>query len=132
MARMPLDENGYAVPVLRPNTSQMVAIGAASVQSAAVAATTEIVRLVATVDCFVAFGTNPTAVANTSMRLVAGLPELFRINSSAKVAVIQASGGGSLYITEMNWWRTSAPPTSRSTPAPSPAGAAWPRCREVG
>lgn len=69
-----------------------------SVQSAVIAA--EMVRLVATTDCHVAVGTNPTATTS-SMLLPAGVPEYFALLPDQRIAAIKASGAaaGSLYIT---------------------------------
>ena len=59
------------------------------------------VRLVATSDCHVAFGpTSPVAVADgTCIFLPAGIPEYFVLNPGDKVAVIQDSLAGSLFVT---------------------------------
>lgn len=75
-------------PVLPSLASQSVVIGAASVQSTAVGAMTRLVRVLADANCFMASGTNPTAVAQTP--LVAGVPEYFQVpaGQSFKVAVI--------------------------------------------
>jgi hypothetical protein len=81
-------------------SGQTVAIGAASAQSSAMNRHSGVVRLVATVTCFVEIGTNPTAAAATGMYLPAGVPEYFTVPQQGKVAVIQAVGAGSLYITE--------------------------------
>jgi len=89
-----------AVPGIYPGTSQSVAIGGSSTQSSAVADTTTAVLLTATVACFIAVGASPTAVANTSMYLPANVPTYVGIAGGQKVAVIQASGGGTLYMTE--------------------------------
>ena len=83
--------------------NQTVAIGAASVQSSvfdlgSAIPTATAVRLVATVDCFIAIGSAPVAAAATSVFLPAGIPEHFSIADDEKVAVISASAAtGSLY-----------------------------------
>lgn len=81
---------------------EVVAIGAGSLQSAVFPVNTKTVRLVATADCFVEIGGNPTAAANTSTYLPAGSVEYFSARDGWKVAVIQASGSGSLYVRETN------------------------------
>lgn len=83
-----------------PGTSQTVSVGASSTQSSALQTSTSIVQLCATVACFVAFGTNPTAIAGTSLFLPANVPVKVGVNGGSKVAVIQSSSGGSLYVTE--------------------------------
>jgi|SRR4051812_3102165 hypothetical protein len=90
--------NGF--DALYPGTSQALAVAGTSAQSAAVGGNTTIVRIYATQDCWVALGPNPTAAANTSMFLAAGAPEYLAINPGEKIAAIQASAAGSLYISE--------------------------------
>lgn len=82
---------------------QTVAITAGSVQSAAMGATTRVVRVHADSVCAIAFGTNPTAVAPSgtsasatgTMRFAAGQTEYFGVpfgtGSSYKFAVITSS-----------------------------------------
>jgi hypothetical protein len=86
----------YAISVL---TSQNVTVSGASAQSAPFIQGARLVRLVSTTDCYVAFGTNPTAVA-TSVLLPAGQPEYFAVKPGWRVAAIQATAGGTLNIAE--------------------------------
>ena len=88
------------IPAILPGASQKVALGATSVQSTAIAAS--LIRVVAQGDCHLAFGANPTAIADgTCLFLPAGMPEYFVITSGNKLAVIQdsAAATGSLFIT---------------------------------
>ncbi len=85
-----------ALPVIRPGATQKVAVGSTSAASAPV--TAQVVRLVATADCHVAFGPSATADAS-SLLLVANMPEYFACESTDTVAVIRDSADGSLYIT---------------------------------
>lgn len=86
------DSNGNTMQVGRLGTSQNVTIGAVSAQSATLATPNLFaVRLVATADCRVAIGANPTATS-TSTLLVAGVPEYFSAEVGEKVAVIGTSG----------------------------------------
>src|SRR5262245_25272589 len=64
-----------------------VAIGGGSLQSAAFSTNTRIVRLHCDAVCSIAFGTNPTADAN-SARMAANQTEYFRVRAGQKVAVI--------------------------------------------
>lgn len=57
---------------------QTVAIGAASVQSAAFAAATDTVRVTTDVVCSIKFGANPVATA-ASMRLAPGTVDYFSV-----------------------------------------------------
>ena len=89
---------GGSHPAIKPGTSLApLAYAGASVQSAAQVGS-RVVRVVSTTDCFVAFGSNPTA-SNTSVFLPAGKPEYFVCETTDKVAAVQVSAGGNLYIT---------------------------------
>jgi hypothetical protein len=76
-------------------------VGPESAQSEAVAAAH--VRLTATVDCHVAFGADPTAIADGSCVFCAArTPEVFAITSGWKVAVIREGDRfGNLFITAL-------------------------------
>ena len=88
--------------VISPGVSQVVAIGAASVQANGFSDGVTVIRLFANVDCWLAFGSNPTAAAEAagSMLLPAGVVEYFERKEGEKIAVIQSSSTGKLYITE--------------------------------
>jgi hypothetical protein len=85
-----------ALPVIRPGTTQQMAISATAAVSAQVGS--QVVRLVATSDCHIAIGAAPTATA-AALFLPANTPEYFACNTTDLVAVIQDSAAGSLYIT---------------------------------
>jgi len=91
-------------PVWRPipGTGQNVAIGAASVQSAAIGSQTFAVRLTALGNCHIAVGQNPTATA-TDLLLKATDPSIvLRIGPGEKIAVIQEGAAtGNLNIIEL-------------------------------
>jgi hypothetical protein len=117
------DRHGLSVQAARPYTSQSVVIGAASAVSTAFSTNfdrpqreqyggqqfqntvnhTQHVRVVATVPCWIAFGTAAVAVvrAANSVYIPAGLPEYFWVIPGEQIAVIQDSGGGFLYISEL-------------------------------
>jgi hypothetical protein len=95
----PEDDESRGIPAIFPGISQAVAIGAISAQSTAIGQTTGLVRLCASSDCFVAFGSNPTA-SSSSLFLPAGMVEYFGINPGDKIAVIQSSASGFLSIVE--------------------------------
>lgn len=59
-----------------------------------------VVRLTCTEDCYVAFGSNPTAAAS-NMTLPADSVEYFKMNSGDKIAVLQVSASGSFEYTVM-------------------------------
>jgi len=115
------DQHGFEVQASRPALSQTLSIGAGSVQSAAfqtyptsgsyTPAGSQItspnntlhIRLVATSDCWVSFGTNPTAAIAgvASILLPTGVPEYFWVFPGERVAVTQNVGAGSLNVAEM-------------------------------
>jgi len=70
-----------------------------SVQSSAFGASTHLVRLVATTNCYVAFGTDPTA-DTSSLLLIANVPEFFGVKPGEKVAVLRSASDGTLSIAE--------------------------------
>lgn len=80
-----------AVAVAPPAVDQTpVVIGAGSLQSAAFGVRAKFVRLHADAICSIAFGSNPTATAN-SMRMAANQTEYFGVAVADKVAVITNS-----------------------------------------
>lgn len=80
--------SGLPVGVSPPIVDQTpVVIGAGSLQSAAFDYATVLVRIHTDAICSIAFGTNPTATANT-MRLAANATEYFAVKGGHKVAVI--------------------------------------------
>lgn len=82
--------NGQMLPVgEEPSVVEQtpVAIGGASVQSAAFGSTTKFVRIHTDAICSIAFGSNPTATSN-SKRLAANSTEYFAVYPGQKVAVI--------------------------------------------
>lgn len=94
--------------IYTPGDTVTVAVGAASVQSAIIFTGPQYerggngVRFDPTVDCWVRIGVNPTATAAApSMRFVAGAVDYFEVPPGHRVAVIQASTGGSLHLTPL-------------------------------
>ena len=71
---------------------QNITFTTTSTQSAAFAANTQLVRVVASTDVRILWGTNPTSVATTSMLLPAGDVEYFGVpkGQSFKVAAVDA------------------------------------------
>jgi hypothetical protein len=74
---------------------QKVTLSASSAQSTAFTPSTSI-RITSDVDCWLAFGLNPTATTS-SCYLPAKSPEVFAVPTGWKVAGI-AAGAGNLYI----------------------------------
>ena len=92
---------GNIIPVPGyPQSSQTVSYTASSVQTGtAFATTTRLVRIRATTDCFVAFGSNPTATTSSHF-LAASETQDFGVTPGDKVAAIRSSVSGTLYVTE--------------------------------
>ena len=91
---------GGFVQALRLGSPQNVTIGASSAQSNAFAASTEVIRIVATVACWIEVGLNPTAT-NSKTYLPAGVVEYLNTQGGWRIAVLQAASGGTLNITEI-------------------------------
>jgi|GEM_PF-1073883 len=103
----PIAERNYAnqntgidVQALKAGTVSTVSVSSSSAQSSAHAATTNVIRLVSTTDCHIAFAASPTATTS-SMYLPANQVEYFLVTGGEKVAAIRASADGTLYVTEM-------------------------------
>ena len=91
---------------LNANEIQCVGLGAsqavsfdASVQSTAFSANTRIIRIVATTDCFIAVGANPTATTSSTF-IPFGSVEYFKVAGAVKVAALKSTTAGILYVTE--------------------------------
>lgn len=86
------------------NAQQVVAVGASSTASAAVNTLTNRVVLCSTVACWVAFGSSPTAAANTAGSIYVPanypMPPIAVTPGVTKIAVIQAASGGYLSVIE--------------------------------
>jgi hypothetical protein len=95
---------------LRPITPAVVALTTTSEQSSALGAANaglpsvlQRVRVVATVDCWIAEGSNPTAASNgtASLFLPAATVEYFNVPLGNKIAGVVADGTGTLSVTIM-------------------------------
>lgn len=77
--------------------SQAVVFTGTSAQSAAIDADSICVQ--ATSACFVEIGANPTATVNTSHYIGANQPTYLQMTPGFKIAAVQLSAGGTLYVT---------------------------------
>lgn len=91
------DKQGFQA--IFPGTNQTIVTSGSSQQSSAFASLTSIIRVYCTQDCYLAFGTDPTA-SSSSLFLPSGTIEYFGVYGGTKVAVLQVSASGNLYITE--------------------------------
>lgn len=97
------DTLGHFYPIPEPDgTAQVVAIGVASVASAALGTNTNLVILTATSNCWIAYGAAPTAAKDTagSFYLPANFPQDLAVTPGFKFAVIEDSAAGFLSIQE--------------------------------
>ena len=86
----------------KPGASQTVAVGTSSAASNAIDANTREVRIVTTVDAYVAIAAAPTA-SSSSFILPAFTVEYLRCSGSAKVAMLRVgSVTGTSRVTELS------------------------------
>ena len=98
------DHLNHAIQALLPSTTQTVSIsGSSSATSNALSKNTVVIRVLATTACFIKIGTSTPTATTSDVPIAANIPEYFRVNGyeTLKVAGIQATAGGSLYVTEM-------------------------------
>ena len=89
-----VDANKHPIPAFLMGTVQNIATsGSSAATSSAVGK--EMVRIVATEDAYIEFGTSPTATTS-SMLLMKGVTEYFKIDSAHKVAAIEVSAASSV------------------------------------
>lgn len=82
--------------------SDVVAYSTSSVQSAAISANIQEVRIVCTSNAWINIGTNPTAAAaDDNLFMPAGVVEYFHVTQGQKIAVIRDSADGNLVVAEM-------------------------------
>lgn len=93
------DQNGHTLQCIAIGTTQNRTFTGTTAQSSAVGATTNIVRVVATQNCWIKFGASPTATTS-DIYLPSGVVEYFKITPGHKIAAIQDSTGGTLNIGE--------------------------------
>jgi len=91
--RLSRDVAGNLIPVGHQYsvTVQNVDYTAGSTQSAAFQDSTKFIRVVADTDVRILFGSNPTAVANSSILMASGSAEYFGVAPGEKVAAITAA-----------------------------------------
>jgi hypothetical protein len=100
MSTLTRDTYGGFAPTIRPGASTNTAIGATSGLVAAFTTGVSMVRLLASVDAYVAFGPGTPAATTSSMLIKAGVAEYFGIQKGDRIAVIQAASAGTLNVTE--------------------------------
>lgn len=115
-----VDEHGLTVQASRPALAYVLAFTGVNLQSPTFAVkpptpylsdgttnlnnqNTNHIRLVSTVPCWIAFGTNPTAaVGGPGCIMLAPLvPEYFWVYPGERIAVVQDTAGGVLNVAEL-------------------------------
>lgn len=86
--------------VIFAGTNQKVTTTGTSAQSTAVGSATTIVRLYASQNMYIQISSNPTAAVASSTYLPTGIVEYFGITPGDKIAAIQDTTTGTLFITE--------------------------------
>jgi len=91
------DGFGNTAQVLTLGTHQSVAYtGTAGTISAEIG--TNVVRVIATTDCYIKIGASPTATSS-DVFLLANAAEYFGCDPADKVSAIQVSSGGTIHVT---------------------------------
>jgi hypothetical protein len=101
---LPADKFNNSIQAMRIGVTQSITVGLSSTATAnALSKNTIIVRLVSTSDCFVKITTGTPTATPADMFLPAGVPEYIGVDgfNTLKVATIQSTAGGTLYVTEM-------------------------------
>jgi hypothetical protein len=83
------------------NTQKVSFTSSSAATANAVTPSVNLIRVTATQDCFLVINSNPTATSS-GMFLKAGETEYFRVAEGQKIAAIQDSAAGDLYVTEMS------------------------------
>lgn len=103
--RLAVDKYQHPIQALLPGTTQTVAIsGTSAATTNALSTDTLVIRVLATTNCFIKIATGSPTATTSDFPLIANIPEYLRVDgkSTVKVAGIQMSASGSLYVTEMN------------------------------
>lgn len=99
--RTPLSHNGTAIQAAKPGTVQKVSVASASAATTnAFGASTSLVRVAVSTDCYVVFAASPTATTSDTF-LPAGSVEYFLVEPGEKAAFIRNTADGVATVTEM-------------------------------
>jgi hypothetical protein len=89
------------IQAVAPGTTQTITTsGSSAAISTAFATGTTVVRIVATEDVNIKFGSSPTATTSDPF-IPANQVEYFKVTAGEKVAAIQNTAAGTCYVTEM-------------------------------
>ena len=82
-------------------TQSITTSGTSAATSNAVGAQVNDVLITATEDAFIVFGAAPVATATNGIFITKNYPHYFAIHGGEKVAAIQATTGGTVYVSEL-------------------------------
>ncbi|MGB1650978.1 MAG: hypothetical protein ACPHEP_08120 [Acidimicrobiales bacterium] len=82
-------------------TQTITTSGTSAATSNGVGAQVSDVLITASQDCYIAFGAAPTATATNGVFLLKDWPTYFSIHGGEKVAALQVSTGGTVYVSEL-------------------------------
>jgi len=92
-------QNNNTFQTLYPSSPQKLTVTSSSTQSAAFGESVSVVRLFSTKDCYVKFGSTPTATSS-DIFLPGGIIQFFGVVPGEKLAVIRDTADGVLHILE--------------------------------
>jgi len=95
---MAVDGNAKPIPVMKPVSTEKLAITTTAASAAARTNQTNVVRIVSDLACF--YSTDATATTSQAY-LPADTIEYIKLQTGDTLSVITASGSGSMYISEM-------------------------------
>ena len=96
--RLAKDNNANAIQVLKPVSTERLAISSTAASGAALASDTTVVRIVANLPCF--YSVDGTATTSSTY-LPGSAVECIRIDSGDTISVITESSSGYAWISEM-------------------------------
>ena len=82
-------------------TQTITSSGTSAATSNGVGAQVSDVLITATQNVYLTFGLAPTATASTGLFLLKDWPTYFSIHGGEKVAALQVSSGGTVYVSEL-------------------------------
>ena len=95
---MATDGNARAIPVMKPVSTEKLAITTSAASAAARTNQTNVLRIISDIACF--YSTDTTATTSR-VYLPADTIEYIKLETGDTLSVITASGSGSMYISEM-------------------------------
>ena len=96
--QLPTDFNASPVQVLRPTSTEALAVSGTAASAAALSTPTRVLRLICNQPVYISLDGTATT---SSMYLPADAVEFIKVNAYDVLSAILASGTGTLYITEM-------------------------------